>query len=224
MIGEEACSANLALLDGLDEGTAWIVDPIDGTANFAAGRAPFAKMVALMRKGELIGSWIYDPLDDRLAVAQLGVRAWINGERVFAKPSLPEPGQWHGIVSRAFLPEAKEGVVDALSAAVGRIDPTVRCAGYEYPLVATGERDLALYWRTLIWDHAPGALLLSEAGGCVIHLDGARYDPLTPRSGLIVAHDPSVAETLLKLTRSQQCEPNSWAGVERCRTVTRRCL
>ena len=114
--------------------------------------------------------------------------------------------------------------MDALSAAVGRIDPAVRCAGYEYPLIATGERDFALYWRTLIWDHAPGALVLSEAGGCVIHLDGARYDPLTPRSGLIVAYDPSVAETLLKLTRSQQWEPTSWAGVERYRTVTRICL
>ena len=91
VIGEEACSTNPALLDGLNEGTAWIVDPIDDTANFAAGRAPFAMMVALMRKGELIGSWIYDPLEDWLAVAKLGGGAWIGGNRVCAKPSVPEP-------------------------------------------------------------------------------------------------------------------------------------
>jgi len=150
----------------------------------------------------LVGSWIYDPLGDRLAVAELGGGAWIEGKRICAKPSFPEPSQWHGIVSSAFLPEAQEGVVHALSAAVGRTDPTARCAGHEYPLVATGERDFALYWRTLVWDHAPGALLVSEAGGCVVHLDGARYDPVAPRSGLFVTHDTSVAETLVKLTRS----------------------
>ena len=187
VVGEEACSADPALLASLGQGLVWIVDPIDGTANFAAGRAPFAMMIVLMRDGDLIASWILDPLADRLAVAELGGGAWIGGERVCAKRSPLEPGQWHGIVSRAFLPAPQQGVVDALLASVGRIDPTACCAGHEYPLVATGERDFALYWRTLVWDHAPGALLLSEAGGCVIHLDSARYDPLAPRSGLFVA-------------------------------------
>jgi fructose-1,6-bisphosphatase/inositol monophosphatase family enzyme len=135
-------------------------------------------------------------------VAELGGGAWVDGRRVRANPSPPDPGEWHGIISRAFLPEAKEGLVDALSAAVARVHTTARCAGYEYPLVATGKRDFALYWRVLVWDHAPGALLLSEAGGFVTHLDGQRYDPLAQRSGLFVAHDGSVAETLLKLAQS----------------------
>lgn len=204
VIGEEACSTNPALLDGLNEGTAWIVDPIDGTANFAAGRSPFAMMVPLMREFELIGSWIYDPLGDRLAAAELGGGAWIGDKRIRARASSTQPGQWFGIVSRACLPKGQGELVEALSAAVGRIDPTARCAGYEYPLVATGKRDFALYWRTLVWDHAPRALLLSESGGCVIHLDGVLYDPLVSRSGLFVAHDAGVAKTLLKLTRSHE--------------------
>ena len=105
VVGEEACSANFALLAGLGKGLVWIVDPIDGTANFAAGRAPFAMMIALMREGELICSWIYDPLNDRLAVAELGSGAWIGGKRICARPSSSEPSQWHGIVSRAFIPD-----------------------------------------------------------------------------------------------------------------------
>lgn len=200
VIGEEACSASPALLDNLGDGVVWIVDPIDGTANFAAGRSPFAMMTALMRNGELVGSWIYNPQRDHLAVAELGGGAWIGGDRVRASPSPRDPGEWHGIISRAFLPKTKEILVDTVSGVVARVDPTKRCAGYEYPLVATGQRDFALYWRTLVWDHAPGALLISEAGGSVSHLDGARYDPLISRSGLLVAHDGHVSETLLKLT------------------------
>lgn len=200
VIGEEACATSPELLNNLADGTVWIVDPIDGTANFAAGQAPFAMMVAQMRDGELVGSWILDPMEDRMAVAELGGGAWIGGERLLSKPSLTDPCKWHGIVSRAFLPEANDKLIDALSASVGRVDPTARCAGHEYPLVATGDRDFALYWRTLVWDHAPGALLLREAGGCVMHLDGTRYDPLVPRVGLLLAHDPAVAKTLMALT------------------------
>lgn len=199
VIGEEACSAAPALLDHLGEGTVWIVDPIDGTANFAAGRAPFAMMVALLRDGVLIASWIYDPLNDRMAVAEFGGGAWIDGERLRATPSLADPALWHGIVSRAFLPGEQMEMVDVLSAAVGRVDQTARCAGHEYPLVATGARDFILYWRTLVWDHAPGVLLLTEAGGCAIHLDGTIYTPAVARSGLLLAHDAAVANTLLAL-------------------------
>ena len=202
VIGEEACSSSPALLDNLSEGMVWIVDPIDGTANFAAGLAPFAMMVALLRDGVSIGSWIYDPLNDRMAVAELGGGAWIGGERLCASPSPSDPGQWHGIVSRAFLPREQVKMVEVLSTSVGRADLTARCAGHEYPLVATGARDFILYWRTLVWDHAPGVLLLTEAGGCAIHLDGTRYDPTVARSGLLLTHDAAVADTLLALTRT----------------------
>lgn len=203
VIGEEACSVNPALLDELNKGTAWVVDPIDGTDNFASGRAPFAMMVALLQDGVSIASWIYDPLNDRLAAAELGGGAWIAGKRICAPPSPSDPGQWHGIVSSAFLPRAQVKTVDSILASVGHVHPTERCAGHEYPLVATGVRDFILYWRTRVWDHAPGALLLTEAGGCAIYLDGDHYNPALARSGLLLTHDATVAETLLALTRAR---------------------
>ncbi len=199
VVGEEACSADATLLEGLSEGTVWIVDPIDGTANFAAGRGPFAMMVALLRHGETVGSWIYDPQHDRLAVAERGAGAWIGGERLTARPASDSASQWHGIVSRAFVPEDGLDRIDRVCAFVGRAEATARCAGFEYPLVANGHRQFALYWRTLVWDHAPGALLVSEAGGSVVHLDGSPYSPVIARSGLLVAQDPSVAARLLGL-------------------------
>ena len=203
IIGEEACAASPALLNDIGDGTVWIVDPIDGTANFAAGRAPFAMMVALLERGEVIGSWILDPLGDRLAVAQRGGGAWLEGERLGTGPSPCRLGELSGIVSEAFLPPAKQGIVDRIRAAVGSTEPTARCAGHEYPLVATGARHFALYWRTLVWDHAPGALLLTEAGGTVMHLDGTPYHPSRSKTGLLLAHDASISRTIIRFAMSE---------------------
>jgi fructose-1,6-bisphosphatase/inositol monophosphatase family enzyme len=174
VIGEEACAARPALLGGLDQGTAWIVDPIDGTANYAAGRAPFAMMVALLRQGETVGAWILDPLGGSLATAELGGGAWIDGTRLDVDGPAPALDRLSGIVSGAFCPDEHSAAAVRIGAAVASVHPTARCAGHEYTLVARGERHFALYWLTLVWDHAPGALLLSEAGGAATFLDGSR--------------------------------------------------
>ena len=201
VVGEEACSARPELLQGLHEGIVWVVDPIDGTANFAAGRAPFAIMIALLREGETVQSWIFDPLSGRLAVAEAGGGCWIDGERVQGDQAPVPAARLHGIVSTAFVPPDRMNMVELLAGAVADTVETVRCAGHEYPLVATGERDFALYWRTRVWDHAPGALLLTEAGGSVTHLDGSPYRPAVPKSGLLLARNPAIGKTLLELLK-----------------------
>ena len=198
-VGEEACSRNAGLIETLGQGIVWLIDPIDGTRNFAAGRAPFAMMVALLNDGETVGSWILDPLTDRLAVAERGGGAWLAGERLQSDGRARASGRITGIVSEAFLPPDRRHVVEALRANSAEVVPTARCAGFEYPLVAAGERDFALYWRTLAWDHAPGALFLEEAGGRVRHLDGAPYRPTAPRPGLLLARDPEISERFLEL-------------------------
>lgn len=199
VIGEEACAAEPALLDRLDEGAAWVIDPIDGTANFAAARAPFAMMVALLQEGETVASWILDPLQDRLAMAERGSGAWLEGERLLATSDEPAIDALCGIVSGAFCPGEKLPAVEALRRSVRETLPTARCAGHEYPLVATGARDFALYWRTLVWDHAPGALILAESGGAVRYLDGAAYQPASARTGLLLARNPHVSSILLEV-------------------------
>jgi fructose-1,6-bisphosphatase/inositol monophosphatase family enzyme len=68
----------------------------------------------------------------------------------------------------------------------------MRCAGAEYPAVARGQQDFAVFWRTLPWDHAAGTLFLTEAGGMAARLDGTPYRVTDPRTGLLVAHNPAV--------------------------------
>jgi fructose-1,6-bisphosphatase/inositol monophosphatase family enzyme len=66
----------------------------------------------------------------------------------------------------------------------------------EYPQLAIGEQEFILYWRTLPWDHAPGSLIVTEAGGVSARLDGSDYRPDPPggEDGLLVACDPAVWE------------------------------
>src|SRR5215204_784336 len=72
VVGEEAMAADSGLLEELDEGTVWLGDPLDGTANFVAGSDQFSMMVALVRNGETVASWMLDPVRSELAFAELG--------------------------------------------------------------------------------------------------------------------------------------------------------
>lgn len=202
VIGEEACSLDPSLLDGLGHGEAWIVDPIDGTGNFAAGRPPFSIMAALLREGEPVAAWLLDPLTDTLIAAEQGAGAWRDGVRVSPAAPAAAAGDWRGIASRLFLPERGHAIVDAVAAAVAEVSPSRRCAGAEYPLVATGAVDFAIYWRTLAWDHAPGTLIVREAGGAVTRLDGTPYRPAAPGTGLIVARTPALAAAIADIAAS----------------------
>ena len=199
LIGEEDCAGRPELLDSIGDGLVWLVDPIDGTGNFAAGRAPFAIMVALLRDGVTLQSWILDPLTGRLAYAERGAGAFLDEVPVRASADLPPDRALGGILSEAFLPPERQQLGESLRSRVGTVVATQRCAGHEYPLVATGGRDFAIYWRTLAWDHAAGALFLSEAGGCAVYEDGTPYSPASHRRGLILARNPAIANRIRQL-------------------------
>lgn len=177
VVGEEACASDASLLDGLDRGAVWLVDPLDGTGNFASGRGPFGIIVALAVDGEAVAGWLYDPLGDRMCFASLGGGAHASSEgshptllRVPAAPSRPV-----ATLATQFMPHAVREA--AVAAAEPRFDlrPIPFCAADHYPSLALGTYQVALFQRTLPWDHAAGALLLTEAGGQVTRWDGAPY-------------------------------------------------
>lgn len=200
-IGEEACAADPRLLERLGEGHVWLVDPIDGTANFVAGRAPFAVMVALLEEGVTTAAWVLDPLADRVVSAAAGAGAYVDGRPVPVTDDLPADDRLDGIVSSAFLPESHHDLPARLAERIGTVRATQRCAGHEYPLVAQGARDFALYWRTLPWDHAASALIVEEAGGAVLRLDGTKYCPALAGTGVLVARNKPIAQRLLEMLR-----------------------
>ena len=190
VIGEEACAADPTLLDGIASGAAWIVDPIDGTGNYAAGAPPFAIMIALVADGDTQARWILDPLRDRLCHARLGHGAFIDDERIAAKTSGSQPPI--AAISQNYVPDDRRaGIVTRMA---GRFtEATVpRCAGEQYPRLVTGENDITVFWRALPWDHAPGALLLTEAGGRITRFDGTPYRVGQDGGGLLAAASPAL--------------------------------
>jgi len=188
--GEEACSADPSLLDDIGSGTVWIVDPIDGTANFAAGETPFGIMVALAVDGVSEAAWLYDPVQDRMCSAGRGQGAFVNGERVHARASgeaVPVAG-----LSTKYLPPELRGDIEHRAEGRMRCVGIPRCAAEQYPRVMLGINDLALFWRTHVWDHAPGALILAESGGRVARFDGTPYDITQTGKGLLAAASPQM--------------------------------
>jgi fructose-1,6-bisphosphatase/inositol monophosphatase family enzyme len=193
VIGEEACAVDPALVSRVaGDGDVWLVDPVDGTANFAAGREPFAVMVALVRRSETIASWMLDPVGGVMARAERGGGAFIDGRRAAASRDCPTAELLRGAVLKKFLPPADRAAVERREALIAEVLPGFMCAGREYPAVVAGEQHFALFRRMLPWDHAPGALFAEEAGARARRLDFAPYVPGDQRPGLLVAQNEEV--------------------------------
>lgn len=190
LVGEEAAAADPSLLDGLGAGVVWVVDPIDGTANFAAGRTPFALMVALAEDGVTTAGWILDPVTDRLCHAHLGHGAFIDGELVRSRPTGDDPPR--AALATSYLPPRRRADLAARASGTLAPAPHPRCVGEQYPRLVLGATDVALFERALPWDHAPGALFVEEAGGRVARPDGSAYRIADRRPGLLAACSPQL--------------------------------
>lgn len=203
-VGEEAVSADSRILDRLSsDGDVWLIDPLDGTSNFAKGLAPFALMVALVRKGDTIASWILDPLSQQLSISEKGSGAWINNEKITVRDDTLALKDMTGAVLSRFLPEELRLRITEAKGEFSNLTTGSKCAGFDYPEIAKGAMNFALYWRTLPWDHAPGVLFLEEAGGYVGRPDGSKYKAADhAKSGLLAAANfqtwSKVKSTLLK--------------------------
>lgn len=195
IVGEEAAEDDPAIMARLGGGLCWIVDPLDGTNNFAAGKAPFGVLVALADGGETIAGWIYDCLSGRFCHARRGEGAFADGERVSARTSGENPPV--AAISTIFLDATEREAVREHIAPHYRLVDIPRCAAEQYPRLALGENDVSLFNRTLPWDHAAGALWLNETGGKVARLDGSEYRPSDwQRTGLIGAATPKLWDAL----------------------------
>lgn len=194
IVGEEAAHADPRVLERLS-GDCWVVDPLDGTHNFAHGKRPFGILVAMASAGEAHTGWIYDVLSGRLCIAHRGKGAFIDGERVVARTSGESPPI--AAVSTMFMDQAERARVVAEVTPHYRIVEIPRCAAEQYPRLALGTNDVSIFNRTLAWDHAAGALWLNETGGKAARPDGSAYRvDEGDRTGLLGAASPALWDEL----------------------------
>lgn len=194
-VGEEAAHHDDSVLEYL-KGPCWIVDPIDGTRNFASGQPPFGILIAQADGGVAQSGWIYDCLSGRFCAAHRGKGAFVGGDKITARTTGEEPPV--AAISLIFMDEAKRASMIEHICPNYRLTDIPYCAAEQYPRLALGENDVSIFERTLAWDHAAGCLWLEEAGG-----KAARPDDGSPyrvdewdRKGLVAAATPSLWEAM----------------------------
>ena len=191
VVGEEAVAHDPALLHTLgSSGTMWVIDPIDGTMNFARGIPVFAVMVALVVDGVTRAAWVHDPYHLRTAVAERGSGAFLDGVTLSTSSPSDSDGDLTGAVyaGRFSTPALSEHVHRRKRSL--RPVATIACAGWEYLRLAGGGSDFALFTRTMPWDHLPGILIHAEAGGWTRRIDGLAYSATEPHGpAVLIAAD-----------------------------------
>lgn len=178
VVGEEAVANDAAILQVLDgDGPVWIIDPVDGTNNFAQHRPIFGVIVALVQERRTIAGWIHEPLHDRTATVEAGQGAWLDGERLRVAAAVPLDEMTGSLGHRR----------NALLASRVRSVSRAGCVAHDYINLAAGRLHFAHYTRLAPWDHAAGVLLVQEAGGYVAMMDGTPYRPVAGGSGVLLA-------------------------------------
>jgi len=200
IVGEEACSADPRLLDGWAEADlAFVVDPVDGTFNFASGVPLFGVIVAVVSRGVTLAGIIHDPVGGDWVVGLRGGGAWnqqVDGARTRLRvaPAVPVD-QMIGSVSWQFLPEPLRSTM-ARNQTKCLSHFGYRCAAHEYRMLVSGHAHFVLYNKLMPWDHLAGALIHAEAGGYSARFDRSEYLPRHLDGGLIAAPDRESWEAL----------------------------
>lgn len=194
VLGEEATAAKPGLLSIVEgDEPYWTVDPVDGTGNFVAGRDTFGVMVSLVMSGQVRQAWIYLPVSGDFVMAEYGAGAFIimDGEstRLNAGTAPRDVSKICGAFNTRFMSEEWRDRVEVFAEQVSRKSHNL-CSAWDYSDLASGRHDLVTYHRMMPWDHAPGSLILSEAGGVLRSMDHHRdYRPATLGAPHLAARD-----------------------------------
>ena len=187
VVGEEEISSQPELLNDLvDERPIWVIDPLDGTINFVKGVQGFAIQLALVENNVSTMAWIHDPESGRTAWAVKGRGAVIDGEPLL----VTLPNTLKGVLYASnFAPPEIAKQVDKTRHLLNEETP-LYCSAWEYMRLCFNEMNFCLFTRLMPWDHAPGSLIYTEAGGISRCIDGEDYTPADfDKKGLLLAPD-----------------------------------
>ena len=177
VVGEEEAEDFPSVLDRLKRSDpVWVLDPLDGTRNFANSRQPFAVIVAYCQGGETLMGWIHDPLTKETVWAGKGQGCW-SGENRLTLTKPPPLADIKGSLSGRAAKRLKG--VKGVPSQINRVG----CVGRDYMDLALGRLDFARYaFHLKPWDHAAGVLMHCEAGGasCLIKANRPYHPDLTP--------------------------------------------
>lgn len=204
IVGEEAAMDDPSLRDKAAEAElAFIIDPVDGTWNFAHGLGVFGVILAATRYGRPVFGLIYDPLADDYVIADHTSPAHhisATGRKTVLSMSSGGPiARLSGFTHMSLMPKGVQQTLAPLLTNFNRTD-ALRCSAHEYRMAALGHADFILSGTLNPWDHAAGVLICQRAGGAAKMLDGSDYTLAQNQGYLLTAADAAtwdaVAEVL----------------------------
>ena len=196
VVGEEAVSKGDISKEvlGSESGYIWVIDPVDGTHNFAHGKPVFATMVALVKDNQTVQSWIYNIPGEEFAIAEKGSGVELDGNRIDYPQNTTEQAlqDLKGYISRVFLPKDIRPKVEVLlDEHFGEVD-SHKCCGHDYLDILRGNAHFAMYSRIYPWDHLPGSLMMTEAGGVLKKWDKSEHMAGDQVGGILVASNENM--------------------------------
>ena len=190
-LGEEMPAAEQAARLADPGPGVWVLDPLDGTSNFAGNLPMFCVSLALIRGGQVEMGVIYDPLRRECFHAERGAGAWFNGRRLHPPERSWELKRCTAMVDfKRLSPELATRLVTAAPYGSQRNFGSV---ALELCWLAAGRGQLYLHGGQRLWDYAAALLILREAGGQSTTLDGQHAPALNlaPRS-TVAALEPEL--------------------------------
>jgi myo-inositol-1(or 4)-monophosphatase len=188
----------------VDSPLVWVLDPIDGTFNYAAGSPMAAMLLALLRDGEPVAGLTWLPFTDQRYTAVIGQPLYANG---VAQPPLKNAGLADCVVgtgtfnidSRGRFPgRYRVALLESLSRHCNRMRMH-GATGVDLAYAAAGILGGAISFGSHVWDHAAGVALIRSAGGIVTDLAG---DAWTTKSQSALGGLPGVHDELLEIVNS----------------------
>lgn len=176
----------------------WIIDPLDGTNNYAHGIPHYSVSIAYAERGEVLAGVVFDPLRDELFAASRGKGAALNGEPIQVSDVDRLTG---AVIATGFFYDRGEIMRRTLSSLQTLFDRNIQgmrrsgSAALDLAYVACGRFEGFFEYQLSLWDYAAGWILVREAGGRCVDPRGA---DLTVHSGAVVGANAAIHDALVE--------------------------
>lgn len=200
VVGEEMAETHPDYREKLAEAElGFLIDPVDGTWNFANGLPVFGTMIAACRFGRPVFGMIYDPIGQDFIWADIDTQTTWQPHSGLPRPLHTRKDRnladMMGFLELSFLPDTLKHATAGLAASLAQFG-SMRCSAHQYRLLAQGSVDFFLATKLGPWDHAPGVIITQKAGGHAAMLDGTPFDTTRASGYLLCAGSEATWNTL----------------------------
>jgi len=207
VVGEEAVAKDGSLRQRMAEHAfAFVIDPIDGTWNYAKGIPLFGVILSVLRNGTPIFGLLYDPIMDDYVIAdetdaQTRMVRKSGQATALATSQITDIGQMSGYIHFGLMPKEVQHKLAPVLPEFMRTT-VLRCSCHEYRILAQANADFCLSSTLNPWDHAAGVLACGKAGGVSAFLDdGAPYNASRETGYLLSAASQSAWDAVAAVLR-----------------------